>query len=397
MPIVMTRRFILIPAVILGFLAAAHSAVAANVPSLKPTATDPAIDAAKYASILVIDTASGKTLFSLNPGKPWPAASLTKLMTADLFAAGRKNWNAKGSILKADEVGGGRLQVPSGTVLTYRDLLYSAIIGSANNAASALARLSGRGAKGFVKEMNRMAGVMGMTGTSYADASGMNPKNVTTAADIALILDAASKQPEIRKAMLMPTYRFAVATPPRLRSGQAPILVMKTIKNTNGLLSREPKVTVTAGKTGYLEESMYNFTAKVKPGSETGRELAIVVLGAPSRGASQDTSAILAKWAWDSFAWSGTSTAPVRFDRNLVLGARGAEVKALQKTLNEAGFAVAAQGPGSPGHETELLGPLTAAAIKKFQTAHAAEILAPFARKQGSGALDFATRAYLNK
>ncbi len=229
---------------------------------------------------------------------------------------------------------------------------------------------------------------MGMTSTSYADASGMNPKNVTTAADIAIILDAASKQPEIRKAMLMPAYRFTVATPKK---------ILKTIKNTNSLLMREPEVSVTAGKTGYLTESMYNFTAKVKPPGETGRELAVVVLGASSRAASQDASAILAKWAWESFVWSGTSTAPVRFGRNLVQGDRGTDVKALQKTLNAAGFAVAVQGPGSPGHETELMGPLTVAALKKFQTAYAKEILAPQGRKQGSGAADFATRAYLNK
>lgn len=362
-------------------------AAAANVPALHASSTDPAVDTAKVASLLVIDVASGKTLYRLNPDKQWSAASLTKLMTSHIFSSGRRNWTAKGNIVKSDEVGGGRLGVPSGSTMMLRDLLYSAIIGSANNAANAMARQSGYGSKGFIKEMNRRTGLLGMTNTSYVDASGMSPKNVSTAYDIALALDAAISSDEIRKAMIAPTYRFTVATPKK---------VVKTIKNTNRLLFVEPDVLVTAGKTGYLEESMYNYAVNVRPKSGNGGELAIVVFGAPAREDSVDTATVLAKWAWESFSWSGTSTAPVRFARNLTLGARGADVKALQQYLNAHGAAVASSGPGSPGRETEKYGPLTQAAVKQFQDARKADILTPQGREKGSGVVDFQTRAYLN-
>lgn len=366
----------------------AQPVFAANVPVPKAGAEGPGVNASEAASILVLDTASGKTLYAMNPGKQWPAASLTKLMTAHLFAAGRSNWTKKGNIVGSDEVGGGRLNVAKGSVMTYRDLLYSAIAGSANNAANALARLSGRGYAGFVKEMNRRALSLGLTNTFFVDASGMNPKNVSTAHDIALILGAASENSEIHRAMVSPVYTFTIAKPKRL---------VKTIKNTNRLLFAEPDVIVTAGKTGYLEESMYNYAVKVRPKSGAGGELAIVVFGASSRNQSVDDAAALAKWAWDAFVWSGTSTIPVRFSRNLGSGDRGTDVKALQAALNANGFPVASAGPGSPGRETDKFGPLTRAAVKKFQDAHVADVLETQGRKKGSGVVDYATRAVLNE
>src|SRR3989344_8009191 len=348
-------------------------ATAANVPVLHASSTTPSVDTSNVASLLVIDVASGKTLYKLNPDKQWSAASLTKLMTSYLFSSGRRNWASKGNIVKSDEVGGGRLGVPSGSTMTFRDLLYSAVIGSANNAANAMARQSGYGSKGFIREMNRRTGLLGMTNTAYVDASGMSPKNVSTAYDVALALDAAGANDEIQKAMVSPTYRFTVATPKK---------VTKTIKNTNRLLFEEPDVLVTAGKTGYLQESMYNYAVSVRPKSGDGGELAIVVFGAPARADSVDTATVLAKWAWESFAWSGTSTVPIRFNRNLGPGIRGADVKALQKWLN--------------GNGTEKYGPLTQVAVKKFQDAHKADILVPQGREKGSGVVDFQTRAYLN-
>jgi peptidoglycan hydrolase-like protein with peptidoglycan-binding domain len=45
-------------------------------------------------------------------------------------------------------------------------------------------------------------------------------------------------------------------------------------------------------------------------------------------------------------------------------------IKSIQKFLNENGFTISKNGPGSKGKETGNLGPATKAAIKKFQKAN---------------------------
>lgn len=71
---------------------------------------------------------------------------------------------------------------------------------------------------------------------------------------------------------------------------------------------------------------------------------------------------------------SGVGVVPVTssvykyvFTRNLQLGMTGADVKELQKFLNNNGFVVAPEGPGSLGNETETFGALTKQSLIKFQ------------------------------
>ena len=58
------------------------------------------------------------------------------------------------------------------------------------------------------------------------------------------------------------------------------------------------------------------------------------------------------------------------FTKNLTSGSVNAEVKSLQKFLNQFGFAVSVSGPGSKGNETSKFGPATQAALVKFQKAY---------------------------
>ena len=58
------------------------------------------------------------------------------------------------------------------------------------------------------------------------------------------------------------------------------------------------------------------------------------------------------------------------FTRNLTLSSTGQDVKQLQIYLNTRGFTLALIGPGSPGSESNIFGPLTKAALAKFQKAH---------------------------
>jgi len=90
----------------------------------------------------------------------------------------------------------------------------------------------------------------------------------------------------------------------------------------------------------------------------------------------------------------GTTAAPApsaiachSFSANLHAGATGADVAALQSTLTKDGETVSATG---------YFGPLTAAAVSKFQVKYASTILAPVGLSQGTGFVGASTRAMLN-
>ncbi len=92
---------------------------------------------------------------------------------------------------------------------------------------------------------------------------------------------------------------------------------------------------------------------------------------------------------------SGGASHPT-FTRDLYPGSRGADVRSLQIYLNQSGYTVAQGGPGSPGNETDLYGPLTASAIRRYQEANYQSILSPLGYSSGTGIFGPSTRNYVN-
>jgi D-alanyl-D-alanine carboxypeptidase len=244
----------------------------------------------------VFDAATGKRLYGYLPNLPWSAASLTKLMTTLVASDHLKNVQSVVAISSKDEVGGGRLRVNSGAKLTVNDLFYSAIVASANNAAMALARLSGISAQTFVTQMNQRAKTLGLTHTSFVEPSGMDPKNQTTATDMAALARAAFSNQKIRSAATTASYRFTIRN-----TGE-----IKTITNTNKLLTKDPEIWVLGGKTGFLYESMHNLVVKVTTGPEKPGKppLYVVVFGSADSASMFGSAKGLAKWAWNAYDWS---------------------------------------------------------------------------------------------
>jgi hypothetical protein len=94
------------------------------------------------------------------------------------------------------------------------------------------------------------------------------------------------------------------------------------------------------------------------------------------------------------FAQSQTVT----FSRNLTIGSSGADVFELQKILNlSPKTRLANDGPGAPGEETTYFGPLTRAAVIKYQNLYASEILFPLGLSLGTGFFGPSTREKINK
>ena len=170
-----------------ALLAAAPPASAAPLPA------PPQLSANSY---LLVDHVSGKTLAAKEADLRVEPASLTKIMTAYLVAAELE----RGSVTldepviisaEAQAMPGSRMFVEAGKTVPLGELLRGLIIQSGNDASVALAEHVAASERGFVDMMNRMGDNLGMTGTSYANASGLpHPDHYTTANDLALVARA---------------------------------------------------------------------------------------------------------------------------------------------------------------------------------------------------------------
>lgn len=246
------------------------------------------------SSVFVVDVASRETLMAHNARAPHPLASITKLMTA-MVAVGRNVPMGRSiAIVRDDEVGGARLNVPSGTKLTVLELLNVALIGSANNTANALARSTRLSRSDFVAQMNAKAAALGLFDTRFADPSGIDLGNVSTATDIAALGLEAFAQPAIRRATTTARYSLVL---PRGRH---------VVKNTDDLLVDETNgLVVLGGKTGYLDEVKWNLVIKMMDARR--RLIEAVVLGADSRAQSFREASLAANWVWDNYDWKPAS------------------------------------------------------------------------------------------
>ncbi len=267
-----------------------------------PTSTSaqtPVFDPTAYglAAAYVMDPSTQKELYAWNENTVWPVASLTKLVSAFVWQGYDVPWKATMTLRAQDEVGGGRLRVPVGTKVSFEDLWYASITASANNAAMAIARGLGVSSKTFIGLMNKKALALKTTHTTFVDPSGMNPKNVSTAREMAIISRAAFRFRPLQKAASTASYGVRVLAPkPHTRP----------IKTTNLLLSEDPDVWVIAGKTGYLEESEHNFVGWMRPigidgKPENGKDVLVVVFGADTKEQMFASAKHLAQNVWTGF------------------------------------------------------------------------------------------------
>lgn len=260
-----------------------------------PSVLPPEVGATRAPTItaphaLIVDASSNQILFADGAEVVWPIASITKLMTAQVALIKGANLGKSVSVLASDDVGGARLYVDSGTTFTLADLFSAMLIGSANNAANAIARAV---SADFVAFMNEKAQAMHLNNTVFVDASGIDPQNVSTAREVALFASSAFEFDVVRRATTTVSktiYGISSAT-------------THTLKNTNWMLSYPAydDVYVTSGKTGYLEESGWNLVVRLRPYAEAkDQELLLVLFGAASRADSFADAEALAQWVWDS-------------------------------------------------------------------------------------------------
>jgi D-alanyl-D-alanine endopeptidase (penicillin-binding protein 7) len=154
----------------------------------------------KSSIAMIVHQETGEIIYQKNAYTKAPIASLTKIMTAMVVLDSGINLDEEVKITKADidRIKRTGSRIPLGARLTRYELLKFALMASDNRAASALSRSYPTGQKGFIDAMNVKAKQLGMFNTVFADPTGLNKNNVSTARDLVRMAQAAYQYPEIR-------------------------------------------------------------------------------------------------------------------------------------------------------------------------------------------------------
>ena len=274
-----------------------------------PQAPAPVINA---ESAILLDFKTGAVLYEKNADSRISPASMTKLMTIHTAlgfirdglveadapvpiseAADFRNLPPRSSLMFLEQ----------GQKVTLMELLQGLALPSGNDAGIAVAEFLAGSLDDFVQLMNKEALELGMTQTHFADSSGLSEQNLTTARDYAkfcrIYIEENGKYLERLHLPLSFTYPKPENLPPSGESVHGPI----TQGNHNMLIGR--MASVDGLKTGYIDESGYNFAATAVLGD---RRLVLVTLGGPGNNSydgsikrALDAAALL---SYGFYAWT---------------------------------------------------------------------------------------------
>ena len=250
-------------------------------------------DSITAVSAIVIDAKTKTILFSKNNGEARPLASITKLMAAMVLLDLPINW-ASTTIISETDVSGDH-HVKIGEKFSLEDLWYVGLVGSSNTAISALVRSTGLTTEKFVNLMNAKAKELRLFSARFAEPTGLSGKNLANALDTAKLLIDALRFDKIYTAAQIGEYYT------RPLNDNKP----RRIWSTNWLLTNwvpnNFKMENIAGKTGYIDDSGYNFVVSLSDEKKHG--ITVVIFGAATNEARFSEARDLAQWTFDSYLW----------------------------------------------------------------------------------------------
>ena len=222
---------------------------------------------------LLLDARTGEVLASENPDSLNHPASLTKMMTLymtfEAIRRGELSWDSRVPFSKyAASRPPTKLRVKAGDAITVKEAVLGMIVQSANDAAAAMAEKLGGTESEFAAMMTRKARALGMSKTTFVNASGLpDDRQITTARDMSTLGIALLRDfPQEYK--LFNTRSFAFRG--------------RTINGHNNLMYRYKGMD--GIKTGYTNASGFNLVSAVRDGD---RRVIGVVMGGRSA-ASRD-------------------------------------------------------------------------------------------------------------
>lgn len=271
-------------AALLLVLSMAQPATTQAANGLTASVPAPSIDAKSY---ILVDFRTGAVLAEKNADERVEPASLTKIMTVytashalkeglihldDQVTISKKAWKMEGS----------RMFLEVGKTVSVDMLLNGIVIQSGNDASVALAEHVSGSEEVFVGLMNKHAKELGMTNTSFSDATGLpDPNNYTTARDMAMLSAALIREfPEEYKRSSVKEFTFNGIHQ----------------HNRNRMLSRD--ATVDGIKTGHTESAGF---CLISSAVRDGMRVISAVMGTASDDARTEASYALLNYGYRFF------------------------------------------------------------------------------------------------
>ncbi len=235
-------------------------------------------------SACLYDNYSSVKLFGKDEDTPRPIASITKLLTALTFLDYGVNWDTTVAMIEADVENSSRSVLRAGHQYRVIDLLHASLMGSDNRATRALVRSTGVAPDSFVASMNSKARHLGLITLTVDEVTGLSENNVASAVDVARLLNFAAANKTISEILQKTEYNFESVNKHR----------EYIFGNTNRLL--HGRWLIEGGKTGYIDEAGWCFTARAT--DRDGRDLTAVILGAHSNRQRFAQAQRLFEWAF---------------------------------------------------------------------------------------------------
>ncbi|MCJ7686105.1 MAG: D-alanyl-D-alanine carboxypeptidase [Desulfobacteraceae bacterium] len=236
-----------------------------------------AISRDPYLGAIVIDANTGKVLFEDNADTKGYPASIVKLMDLLILleAIESKRLRLQDPVTvtaEASRIGGSQVFLKENEMFPIEELLYSIIVQSANDAATALALHYEGSKEAFVKVMNKRAREIGMKDTVFHSEHGLPPgkeqlPDVSTPRDLAKLCRELLKHPEtlLYTSTRERPFRADAPEPFIMRSHNH---LLKTMEGCDGL------------KTGYFRQAGFSIAATAK---KKGVRAIAIVLGSADR------------------------------------------------------------------------------------------------------------------
>ncbi len=264
---------------------------------------------------ILVDLESGRVLYGYHMDDERAPASLTKVMTVllalEAIGAGRASLEdmivAQDDCLEGLEEDSSTSGIVPGTQISMKDLLYCAMLHSANEACNIIGRYLGGSIAGFVEQMNQKAAQLGCRHTHFVNTNGLPAEDhYSSAYDQYLIFAAAMKYPLFMEISNATSYQAACSV---VNNGE-PIVNSNALINITSIYSNGGLYLyegASGGKTGYTRAAGYCLISTAQRG---GIRLLAVVMGCDGALNAQIEdyynfidSRTLYDWAFDNFSY----------------------------------------------------------------------------------------------